>query len=226
MRIPTEGSIIVVQIVKTAATTCMIIKDNGVGIFKKIQKKFDLLDERHAILELSKGKLTTAPDQHSCEGIFFTSRIVNHFAIFSGETHFSHDYSDNHDWIFEADTQSQGTQVILQIENQTKRQAKDVFDDYTSDDDYGFSKTIVPVRLAQYGDELLVSRSQAKRLLARVDRFKVVIFDFEGINSIGQSFADEIFRVFHQQHKAIALLTAHTNDDIQKMISRAQAGYS
>lgn len=221
-----EGKFIDVQMVKTAFVTSMIIKDDGVGIFKKIQKKFNLLDERHAILELSKGKLTTAPEQHSGEGIFFTSRIVNNFAIFSGETHFSHEYGEDHDWIFEIQAIEPGTKVIMQIENNTQHNAKDIFDYFTNGDDYGFYKTIVPVRLAQYGDDMLVSRSQAKRLLARIDRFKSVIFDFEGVNSIGQSFADEIFRVFHNQNKQIELFKTNANADILNMISRATVGYS
>lgn len=221
-----EGTFIEVQMVKTAFVTSMVIKDDGIGIFKKIQKKFNLLDERHAILELSKGKLTTAPEQHSGEGIFFTSRIVNNFAIFSGETHFSHEYGEDHDWIFEIEAIEQGTKVILQIENHTQHNAKAIFDYFTSGDDYGFYKTIVPVRLAQYGDDMLVSRSQAKRLLARVDRFKSVIFDFEGVNTIGQSFADEIFRVFQNQNKQIELFKTNANEDILNMISRATAGFS
>ena len=54
----------------------------------------------------------------------------------------------------------------------------------------------IPVRLAKYGDEQLISRSQAKRLLARIDKFKVVLFEFDKVDTIGQAFADEVFRVF------------------------------
>src|SRR3990167_9962887 len=54
-----EGTKILVKIKKTAVNTSMMISDDGVGIFKKIQVKLNLLDERHAIFELSKGKLTT-----------------------------------------------------------------------------------------------------------------------------------------------------------------------
>jgi uncharacterized protein (DUF1330 family) len=63
-------------------------------------------------------------------------------------------------------------------------------------EDFDFSKTIVPMKLAQLGDEQLISRSQAKRLIARFDRFKIVILDFKDVNEIGQAFADELFRVY------------------------------
>ena len=55
-------------------------------------------------------------------------------------------------------------------------------------DDYDFSKTVVPMKLAQLGDEQLISRSQAKRLIARFERFKSVILDFKGVNEIGKLF--------------------------------------
>jgi hypothetical protein len=74
----------------------------------------------------------------------------------------------------------------MKLKNNTIRTTKEIFDSFTSDDDYGFTKTIVPVRLAQYGEEELVSRSQAKRLLARFDSFKTVVLNFEHIESIGQ----------------------------------------
>ena len=44
--------------------------DNGIGIFNKITRDLGLEDHRHAILELSKGKLTTDPEHHTGEGIF------------------------------------------------------------------------------------------------------------------------------------------------------------
>ena len=75
--------------------------------------------------------------------------------------------------------------------------------------------------MAQYGNEKLVSRSQAKRLLARVDRFKIVLFDFEGINSIGQAFADEVFRVFSHHHPSIEIHAINANADVKNMINRA-----
>jgi len=85
-------------------------------------------------------------------------------------------------------------------------------------DDYGFSKTLVSVRLAQYGNEALISRSQAKRLVARVELFKTVLFDFGGVKEIGQAFADEIFRVFANRHPEIELQSTHANSEVKRMI--------
>ncbi len=62
----------------------MLIKDTGVGIFAKIQKDFNLPDPRSALLELSKGKLTSDKTRHTGEGIFFTSRMFDAFSMGSG----------------------------------------------------------------------------------------------------------------------------------------------
>ena len=217
-----EGSRVTVKLQTTAVATEMMISDNGIGIFKKIQEALGLLDPRHAILELSKGKLTTDPARHTGEGIFFSSRMFDSFDIVSEGAFFSHEYGDKEDWILEVG-QLTGTLVYMKLKNHTSRSAKKVFDKFTSGDDIGFTKTVVPVKLAQYGNDQLISRSQAKRVVARVERFKVVVFDFSDVVSIGQAFADEIFRVFARQHPEIELVPIKTNSAVKRMIERARA---
>ena len=75
--------------------------------------------------------------------------------------------------------------------------------------------------VAQYGEEMLVSRSQAKRLLARLDKFEVVILDFEGVSAIGQAFADEIFRVFALKQSSTRIIPINMNEFVQEMVLRA-----
>lgn len=219
-----EGSRIDVIIRKTAASTEMILMDDGVGIFKKVQSELALLDERHAILELAKGKLTTDPERHTGEGIFFTSRMFDSFDILSGGVYFSHKFGDAEDWILERHGSRPGTAVWMKIDNHTSRTTKKIFDKFSSGDDYGFNKTVVPVKLAQYGNDKLVSRSQAKRLLARVELFKIVIFDFTDVETIGQAFADEIFRVFANRHPQMELVPVRANSNVKRMIERAKSG--
>lgn len=217
-----NGTEIHVRVRKNAMSSEMLLRDNGVGIFKKIRSSMNLLDERHAILELSKGKLTTDPSNHSGEGIFFTSRMFDSFDILSGNVFFTHQFGNDEDWILESEGIASGTCVWMKILNHTSRTTKSIFDKFTSGDDYGFNKTVVPVKMAQYGEDKLISRSQAKRVLARVELFKTVIFNFEGVEVIGQAFADEIFRVFSQKHPQIELVTIKANSDVKKMISRAK----
>lgn len=221
-----NSSIVDVGVTKSAVNTEIVIHDSGVGIFKKIQAELKLEDERHAVLELAKGKFTTDPANHSGEGIFFSSRACDNFAILSGGVYFSHEFEDKEDWILEAKQLEAGTTVFMKLQNHTSRKLKKIFDQFSSGDDYGFNKTVVPVELAQYGGEALISRSQAKRVLNRIDRFKTVIFDFEGVDTIGQAFADEVFRVFANQHPEISIQYVKANTDVKNMISRALAAGS
>jgi anti-sigma regulatory factor (Ser/Thr protein kinase)/biotin operon repressor len=214
-----ESQTVVIGVVKTAYSTEMDIWDFGVGIFNKITKAMNLLDERHAVIELTKGKLTTDPKRHTGEGIFFTSRMFDTFSILSGEVFLSHVYGDAEDWILQNQRPSNGTLITMKLKNNTSRTTKQVFDQFTSGDDIAFTKTVVPVRMAQYGDEKLVSRSQAKRLLERIDRFKTVLFDFRGVETIGQAFADEVFRVSLNQHPQVNFVPINANESVMQVIN-------
>jgi anti-sigma regulatory factor (Ser/Thr protein kinase) len=217
------ASKVLVSMRKTAAATRIEILDDGVGIFKKIQAALDLVDERHAVLELAKGKFTTDPANHSGEGIFFSSRMFDEFDILSGEVYFSHEFDKKEDWIVQHSSPHAGTRVVMVLHNHTARTTKKVFDKFSSGADYGFNTTVVPVKLMRYGDDNLVSRSQAKRLLTRVDRFKVVMLDFAGVASVGQAFADEVFRVFRAKHPEVELVPIHASSEVRRMISRAES---
>lgn len=216
-----EGSKVVLNMVRTYKTIGIRIIDDGVGIFTKLQKKFHLDDHLHAILELSKGKFTTDPARHTGEGIFFTSRMFDDFSILSGKLFFSH--SADEDWLLEnKEKDFSGTAIHMEISAKSRRTTKQVFDKFTTDGDYGFSRTHVPVFLAAYGNENLVSRSQARRVLARFERFKEIVLDFENVEIIGQAFADEIFRVFQAEHPQINLYYEDANKQVENMILRAK----
>src|SRR5207237_5942920 len=121
------GMQVFVQMRKTAAATELLIMDNGVGIFNKIQSALHLLDERHAILELAKGKLTTDPKHHTGEGIFFTSRMFDKFDILSGGVFFNHIFGQAEDWILEQERFETGTSVWMELNNHTARTTRKIF---------------------------------------------------------------------------------------------------
>jgi len=222
-----EGSTVFISVEVNAAIIDMIVRDNGIGIFRKICRDLELEDEREALFELTKGKLTTDPKHHSGEGIFFTSRMFDFCGIVSGKLGFVHENHDEPegDYLVEAKTEDlQGTAVEMKIPVASTRTLKGVFDHYTVDeDDYGFSRTGVIVRLMRRGNENLISRSQAKRLLSGIERFREVDLDFEGVESIGQAFADEVFRVFQNNNPDIELVPFNVSDQVAKMIRRAKA---
>lgn len=219
-----EGTEVKVFIAGNVLSAVCSINDNGEGIFARITRLCKLSDERQALLELAKGKLTTDRANHSGEGVFFTSRAFDWFSIRSGVLNFSH-LPGNKDYLFDNHkAQTVGTAVSMEQTYDTHgRTLKAVFDEFSAPDEYSFSKTVVPVRLARLPSENLVSRSQAQRLLARVDRFKTVLFDFEEVDSVGQAFSDEIFRVFARAHPDVEIHPINANEQILRMIKRAQS---
>jgi len=219
-----EGTEISVDVDIWIDRIVICITDNGIGIFNKIQRTYGLDDSLHAILELSKGKLTTDPETHTGEGIFFTSRMFDFFAIFSGKYFFG---SKEIDILFETDKDVTGTEVYMVISPNSDRTTESIFSKFTSDsDNYSFDKTIVPVNLARYGNENLVSRSQAKRLMARLEKFKTVILDFNKVENIGRAFADEIFRVYVNNHPNIKVLAQNDNKAIRQLVAEIQSSNS
>lgn len=213
---------ITVWAVRNALYTQAWVADDGEGIFNKIQKALDLYDAREAILELAKGKFTTDPANHSGEGIFFSSKVFDLFDIRSGSLHFMHDDGLD-DMLIERPKNAPGTLVVMRLMNDSHRTTKAIFDKFAVPEEYTFAKTIVPVRLGQYEGEKLVSRSQAKRLIFRFEKFKTVILDFSGVGEIGQAFSDEVFRVFQNAHKDIKLVPINMTPAVKEMVSRAKA---
>ncbi len=222
-----QGENCLISVKRDKEQISISIVDDGEGIFRRITRLKQLSDEKQAILELYKGKLTTDPENHSGQGIFFTSKMFDSFNILSHELVFNHHYKHELDIITDngiADSEK-GTTVVMNISLDSTRTDKEVFDMFSGgkDEDYAFNKTIIPVNMARIDKENLISRSQAKRLLVRIEKFKYVFFDFKNVESIGQAFADEIFRVYRQRHPNITIAYQNTNNTVEGMIKRAEA---
>jgi anti-sigma regulatory factor (Ser/Thr protein kinase) len=210
-----------VRVRRNAFDTEVIVTDRGEGIFVKIQRALGLHDPRESVLELAKGKLTTAPSRHSGEGIFFTSRAVDLFEIESHHLRFTHE-SGVDDRIIEHAADVPGTTVRMRLRNDSPRVLREVFGEFTEGEngDRDFARTVVPLRLAQYEGDRLMSRSQAKRVVARFERFRRVEVDFAGIDEIGQAFADELFRVYARAHPQIVITAVNAEPAVAQMIRR------
>src|SRR5260370_3123440 len=106
----------------------------------------------------------------------------------------------------------------MRLANDSPRLLREVFDAFTDSEENTCCKTVVPLRLAQYEGEKLVSRSQAKRVAHRFERFKRVELDFAGLSEIGQAFADELFRVFAAAHPTIRIIPINTEPAIPPIL--------
>ena len=201
-------------------TTVVSIFDDGVGVFRKIRDHFGLSSVEDAIVELSKGKLTTDRAHHSGEGIFFTSRIMDEFLVWSdGKAYSFNKYYEE----AMADTDEKfdfGTAVYLALSNSSEKQLTDVFDEY-SDTENGFVKTRIPLK--NIFETAPISRSQAKRLGSRLEEFREAELDFDGIEYIGQGFAHEMFCVFANAHPEIKLTPLNMSENVKKMYRHVTA---
>lgn len=194
--------------------TSVMIVDNGIGIFQKIKEhfKFSTLDE--AICELFKGKLTTDSQNHSGEGIFFSSKMMDDFFIVSSGKIFTTNKYDNSKIISIAAETEIGTGVIMSLSNFSLKNPQEVFDLYANVDG-GFIKTKIPMK--NIFDSSPVSRSQAKRVCNRLEKFREVVIDFEGVQWMGQGFAHQLFVIFTREHPDIQLVPINMNEDVTKM---------
>ena len=194
------------------------INDQGIGIFENIKNKFNLEDEYEALGELIKGKTTTAKQHHSGEGLFFTSKISNRLTIKSHNIELVFDNIKN-DLFTKKIKYKKGTSVNFEISKHSKKILKTIFDEYSNEQyDYKFSKTSVIVNLFTKAKDSYVSRSEAKRLLSNLEKFKIIVLNFKNVKGIGQGFADEIFRVFKNKYPNIEIQIINTNRSVSTMI--------
>lgn len=193
------------------------IHDDGVGIFNKIQRALNLPSIREAILHLSKGRFTTDPSRHSGQGIFFTSRLMDEFCILSNGMYY---HFQNSDWLLSREKKEQpikGTYIQMEISIDSKKITSEIMGQY-ADIETGFHKTVVSVQLSSDPNDPHVSRSQAKRVLVGLEKFKNIELDFDNVTAVGQAFVDEIFRVFQNEHPEISITYTNANPDVDFMI--------
>lgn len=214
-----QGSSIDVRVWLTDQRLCFAVEDDGIGVFRSVMQARKLSNPFEAMQDLLKGKTTSFPERHSGEGIFFTSKVADRFALSSYGYEMIVDNLIDDVFIRQTSDVIPGTRVIFCIQQQSNRQVMDVFNRYNSDDELQFDKTGFPVKLYTPGLDY-ISRSQARRMMASLDRFKQIELDFEGVDAIGQGFADEVFRVFLTAHPNTKIKTINMNEAVAFMVNR------
>lgn len=111
-----------------------------------------------------------------------------------------------------------GTCVRVEIARKPKKTLQRVFAEYS--EDFEFTKTRVVVKLFTTGTRF-ISRSEARRVLSNLERFRTVVLDFRGVEEIGQGFADEVFRVWQKANLRIKLQAVNMSEPIAFMVRRA-----
>jgi len=196
------------------------IRDFGIGAFKNVAQKYRLKSEMEGIQDILKGKTTTNPEAHSGQGIFFTSKVADLFTIESFRYRLRVDNIISDTFIEELSPSLKGTKVLFTINTKSKKHLSDVFVKFQTDPDgYDFDKTRILVKLYTMGT-VYISRSQARRILIGLEKYKHIVLDFQNVPTVGQAFADEIFRVFQARYPEITIEPVHMAETVAFMIKR------
>lgn len=217
-----ESKNIEVEVKQDKDNLLFYVRDYGIGVFRNIVTKRNLKSELEAIQDLLKGKTTTAPQAHSGEGIFFTSKSSDVFILESYGHRLRIDNLIDDIFVEEVKPEIKGTLVIFQINIKSKRHLSEVFEGYQVDpDEPAFDQTEIKIKLYTMGT-IYVSRSQARRVLAGLNKFRRIILDFDKVPTVGQAFSDEIFRVFKSRHPEIEIVPVNMNEAVKFMVDRVE----
>lgn len=196
------------------------VRDPGIGVFHSIASKLGLDGEHSALVELLKGRTTTMREAHTGEGLFFTSRIADRFVLRSHRIQV--EWSRIRNDVFVSNPRFlKGTHVHFTVQRNNRLRLDEVFGEFAPEEyDYQFQKTRVLVKLLRRD---YVSRSEAKRLVANLEKFREVVIDFRDVKSVGQGFADEVFRVFSGHHPGVKITTENANPAVDAMIRHVRS---
>jgi anti-sigma regulatory factor (Ser/Thr protein kinase) len=213
------GSQVTVSMRQTPLQLQLLVSDDGRGIFDAIGETFQISDPAQAMLELAKGKLTTRPDGHSGRGLFFTSRLADVIDLHANNVAYQQRDWQREQWQTGRPACRQGSAVYVAICLDTERTLDEVLRRYSLDGaGYGFDRTVVPLKLVTGPQLALASRAQARRVAARLQRFRRVELDFDGLAEVGHGFADELLRVFHRQHPDVELVPVNMAPQVAALV--------
>lgn len=229
------GTQIGIIVASNALNTTVVISDDGAGVFSTLTEYMAGNGWEHprledALVELYKGKITRDSKNHSGEGIFFSSKMMDCFVLWSDSLILKWGCQDEPEVVrshlasYAARIWKESTMVMMTLENGTEREAGQVFNTY-ADVDEGFMRTRIPVKEACITGEP-VARSQARRICHRLETFCEVIMDFSGVTLMGQGFADEIFRVYALEHPQVLLRPINMLPQVERMIRHVGRGQS
>ncbi len=191
-----RGRYVEVQFRRAHDRLIVEVFDDGTGIFDHLAHENELADSMEALRQLTKGRLTTKPTEHTGEGLFLLSKIADFFEVESGGLLWMVD-NEIDDVGFAPAHVRPGTRVRFEVDVSTTSSLESVFAD--SSEAFELARRRVVVKLFETGNRFL-SRSEAKKLLQGLERFRNVVVDFKGVDAVGQGFVDEMFRVWTSRY--------------------------
>ena len=213
------GSSVTVSMRQTPLQLQLLVSDDGRGIFDAIGETYQIDDPAQAMLELAKGKLSTCPARHSGRGLFFTARLADVIDLHANDVAFQQRHWQREQWQPVRPACRRGSSVYVAICMDTTRTLDGVLRRYSLDGEgYCFDRTVVPLRLISGPQVALASRAQARRVASRLQCFRRVELDFDGLADIGHGFADELLRVFRHQHPEVDLVPVNMAPAVARLV--------
>lgn len=214
------GSSVTISMRQTPHQVQLLVSDDGRGVFDSISAAHEIVDPALAMLELAKGKLTSAPDRHAGRGLFFTAQLADIFDLHANDAAFQQrDWQRGH-WLRGRPACRLGSSIYVAIALDTERTLDEVLRRFSLNGaSYGFERTLVPLKLLATPQAGLESRAQARRVAMRLAQFRRVDLDFDGLADIGHSFVDELFRVFGRQHPGLELVPVNMAPRVAAMVA-------
>jgi STAS-like domain of unknown function (DUF4325) len=118
------------------------------------------------------------------------------------------------------DRPRRGTLVRCEIRYDTAKTLTAVMGAFQDPVTQRLNKTSIRIDLFRQGE--FVSRTEAKLIGARLEGFEVIELDFSGITQIGQGFADELFRVWANDHPSSHLVPVNANPAVRAVIAAVE----
>ena len=214
------GTHVTVSLRQTAGHAQLLISDDGRGVFEQIAQTFSIANPALAMLELSKGKLTSQPQRHTGQGLFFASRLADVFDLHANAAAFQQRSWDERGWRTQRALKHTGTSVYASFALDTTRTLDAVRQQYSADGvGAAFERTVVPLRLITSDVIGLDSRAQARRAGARLGEFRRAEIDFGGVEQVSHAFVDELFRVMARAQPGVDIVPLNMSPAVATLIA-------
>jgi anti-sigma regulatory factor (Ser/Thr protein kinase) len=214
-----SATVVTVSVRQTPTHLHILIGDNGQGVFNQLAQKAGLPDAQRAALEISKGRLTTQPECHGGRGLFFVARMVDAMNLQSNGQVLQWRHRGESVQFRTHPLNRTGTTVFVSLALDSTVRPTDTYSAFGSEDaPLDFSRTQVPLRLLTDNGLTLDSRAQARWVVSRLELFATAELDFEGVDDVGPSFIDEVFRVYAKAHPEVALQPTKVSVRVEKLL--------
>lgn len=214
-----EGTSVTLSMRQTPSQLQLLVSDDGRGLFDKLHEAFALDDPSLAMLELSKGRLTSQPQRHTGRGLFFTSRLADVLDLHANAQAFQRRGWEGGSWHPGRALKQRGTSVYVAIALDTRRTLESVLQAHSCDGSgVALDSTAVPLRLVTGPHTGLESRAQARRMVARLHEFRRAEIDFSGVDSVGHAFVDELFRVTAALEPGVELVPVNMTPQVARLV--------